>query len=281
MPAPPATMWSSAAQCRGGFRKKFSDLPPSTVQKRGGGAYRGEKLISENRVANCTLPCWTLSGVGYGRAQHRHLPNRRYGPTQCKTDASDAHGGRARGRAHEEVAAPILQQPRLSETDAMNGDSGPHPRTPRPSPMRQEVGTSVVRRGNPRCGDANRRTAVVRLRTACASAAHAAGPVLGLSHFSPPWSICAPRRCARADANVACACCVCGRVGVFFSVYARVHVRYHVCVHASSCHGHVFAHASMRVRVSHFRSPLPSQMQRKLRNYRRTSQSCPVQARCR
>ena len=84
-------------------------------------------------------------------------------------------------------------------------------------------------------------------------------------------SICAPRRCARADANVACACCVCGRVGVFFSVYARVHVRYHVCVHASSCHGHVFAHASMRVRVSHFRSPLPSQMQRKLRNYRRTS----------
>ena len=129
--------------------------------------------------------------------------------------------------------------------------------------------------------DANRRTAVVRLRTACASAAHAAGPVLGLSHFSPPWSICAPRRCARADANVACACCVCGRVGVFFSVYARVHVRYHVCVHASSCHGHVFAHASMRVRVSHFRSPLPSQMQRKLRNYRRTSQSCPVQARCR
>ncbi len=29
--------------------------------------------------------------------------------------------------------------------------------------------------------------------------------------------------------------------------------------------------ASMRVRVSHFRSPLPSQIQRKLRNYRRTS----------
>ena len=168
-------------------KKKFSDLPLCPRRKRGGGAYRGEKLISENRVANCTLPCWTLSGVGYGRAQHRHLPNRRSGPTQCTSDASDAHGGRARGRAHEEVAAPILQQPRLSETDAMNGDSGPHPRTPRPSPMRQEVGTSVVRRGNPRCGDANRRTAVVRLRTACASAARAAGPVLGLSHFSPPW----------------------------------------------------------------------------------------------
>ena len=59
-------------------------------------------------------------------------------------DACDAHGGRARGRAHEEVAAPILQQPRLSETGAMNGDSGPHPRTPRPSPMRQEVGTCVA-----------------------------------------------------------------------------------------------------------------------------------------
>ena len=41
-------------------------------------------------------------------------------------------------------------------------------------------------RGNPRCGDANRRTAVVRLGTECASAARAAGPVLGLSHFSPP-----------------------------------------------------------------------------------------------
>ena len=70
--------------------KKFSDLPPSTVQKRGGGAYRGEKLISENRVANCTLPCSTLSGVGYGRAQHRHLPNRRYSPTQCTSDATQA-----------------------------------------------------------------------------------------------------------------------------------------------------------------------------------------------
>ena len=41
-----------------------------------------------------------------------------------------------------------------------------HPRIPRPSPTRQEVGTRVVKRGNPRGGDPNRRTAVVRLGTA-------------------------------------------------------------------------------------------------------------------
>ena len=39
-------------------------------------------------------------------------------------------------------------------------------------------------RGNPRGGDLDRRTAVVRLGTAYAHAARAAGPVLGLSHFS-------------------------------------------------------------------------------------------------
>jgi len=100
-------------------------------------------------------------------------------------------------------------------------------------------------------------------------------------------SIRAPRHCACAGPNVACACCVHGRVGVFFRVCARVHVRdrvrvrAHVYVHACSCLGHVLAHASVWVRVSHFRSPLPSQMQRKLRNYRRTPQFCPVQIRCR
>ena len=34
-------------------------------------------------------------------------------------------------------------------------------------------------------------------------------------------SIRAPRRCACAGANVACARCVCGRVGIFFRVCAR------------------------------------------------------------
>ena len=39
---------------------------------------------------------------------------------------------------------------------------------------------------NPRCGDPDRRTGVVRLGTACASAARVAEPSLGLSHFSTP-----------------------------------------------------------------------------------------------
>ena len=42
-------------------------------------------------------------------------------------------------------------------------------------------------RFDPRCGDPDRGTAVIRLGTACASAARVAEPVLGLSHFSTRW----------------------------------------------------------------------------------------------
>ena len=130
MPAPPATMWTSAAQCRGGFRKKVFGPPLCPRRKRGGGAYRGEKLISESRVANCTLPCWTLSGVGYGRAQHRHHPNRRYGRMHVHRTRRMRCSWRAcSGRAHEEArdAAPIVQPPRVSESGAMNGGGGGAP----------------------------------------------------------------------------------------------------------------------------------------------------------
>ena len=110
------------------------------------------------------------------------------------------------------------------------------------------------RRGNPRCGDATQSSSLVdydKLR-------QGRGLSVGVADFG---TSSVEYMCSPALRTCGCEC--------------------RVCVHASSCHGHVFAHASMRVRVSHFRSPLPSQMQRKLRNYRRTSQSCPVQARCR
>jgi hypothetical protein len=85
---------SDNVEQRGAVSRQFPKKSFRTVlrprSKKGGGAYRGEGLISENRVANCTLPCSTLSGVGYGRAQHRHLPNRRYSPTQCTSDATQA-----------------------------------------------------------------------------------------------------------------------------------------------------------------------------------------------
>jgi hypothetical protein len=166
---------------------------------------------------------------------------------------------------------------------------------------------------NPRCGDPDRRTGIVRLRTACASAARVAEPSLGLSHFSTPyvcmaqehgrpthggrakgrcgdanqrtsssdsgkhvqssmvdWKSEARRECAVRvvrfrTSNVeyrcspalhicgceccACVLCVCRRVRVLFRVCARVNVRDHVCVHASSCYGHVCA-----VRVAGFRT---------------------------
>jgi hypothetical protein len=59
---------------------------------------------------------------------------------------------------------------------------------------------------------------------------------------SPVLYICGCECCA-------CVLCVCRRVRVLFRVCARVNVRDHVCVHASSCYGHVCA-----VRVAGFRT---------------------------
>ena len=80
MPAPPETIRTSAAQCRGGFRKKV--FGPPFLQGRKGGVrtcVRVEKPISENRVASCIPPFRTFPGVRYGRARHRLFRNRRYG----------------------------------------------------------------------------------------------------------------------------------------------------------------------------------------------------------
>ena len=122
MPSPPETLLTSVAQCRGGFRKKVFG-PPSLNAKKGRYERTRENLLSENRVANCTLPVRTFPRVDHGRAQHRHLPNRRCACTYIGRDASDAYGGRARGLAHEELrdTAPILQPPRLSEIGAITG----------------------------------------------------------------------------------------------------------------------------------------------------------------
>ena len=61
-------------------------------------------------------------------------------------------------------------------------------------------------------------------------------------------------RCSPALHICGCECCacvlfVCRRVRVLFRVCARVNVRDNVCVHASSCYGHVCA-----VRVAGFRT---------------------------
>ena len=79
MPAPPETIRTSAAQCRGGFRKKVFGPPFLQGRKWGGTDVRVEKPISENRVASCIPPFRTFPGVRYGRARHRLFRNRRYG----------------------------------------------------------------------------------------------------------------------------------------------------------------------------------------------------------
>ena len=88
---------------------------------------RGEKLLSENRVANCTLPVRTFPRVDHGRAQHRHLPNGRCACTYIGRDASDAHGGACSGHEEPRDTAPILQPPRLLEIDAITGCGGGEP----------------------------------------------------------------------------------------------------------------------------------------------------------
>ena len=103
VPAPPETIRTSAAQCRGGFRKKV--FGPPFLQGRKWGVrrcVRVEKLISENRVASCIPPFRTFPGVRYGRARHRLFRNRRHGRMHVhRRNASDAHRRAcARGRAH-------------------------------------------------------------------------------------------------------------------------------------------------------------------------------------
>ena len=79
MPAPPATMRTSAVQWRGDFRKKVFGPPIPRRSKRAPMYVRLKNLVSENRVASCTPPFRTFPRVRYGRARHRHFPNRRYG----------------------------------------------------------------------------------------------------------------------------------------------------------------------------------------------------------
>ena len=79
MPAPPETIRTSAAQCRGGFRKKVFGPPFLEGRKGVRTCVRVEIPISENRVASCIPPFRTFPGVRYGRARHRLFRNRRYG----------------------------------------------------------------------------------------------------------------------------------------------------------------------------------------------------------
>ena len=79
MPAPPETIRTSAAQCRGGFRKKVFGPPFPEGRKGVRTCVRVEIPISENRVASCIPPFRTFPGVRYGRARHRLFRNRRYG----------------------------------------------------------------------------------------------------------------------------------------------------------------------------------------------------------
>ena len=79
MPAPPATMRTSAVQWRGDFRKKVFGPRILRRSKRSATYVQVKNIVSENRVASCTPPFRTFPIVRYGRARHRHFPNRRYG----------------------------------------------------------------------------------------------------------------------------------------------------------------------------------------------------------
>jgi hypothetical protein len=79
MPAPPATMRTSAVQWRGDFRKKVFGPRILRRSKRSATYVQVKNIVSENRVASCTPPFRTFPRVRYGRARHRHFPNRRYG----------------------------------------------------------------------------------------------------------------------------------------------------------------------------------------------------------
>jgi hypothetical protein len=115
-PAPPETMRSRAAQCGGGFREKVFGPPSPERSKRGGYAHmRGKTSFQESRrqlhPAVSDLPTSLIRARSASPPPKKTLrPNADIG-----RDGSDAHGGHARGRAHEELrdAAQILQPPSL------------------------------------------------------------------------------------------------------------------------------------------------------------------------
>ena len=132
MPAPPETLLTSAAQCRGGFRKKkFSDPLPPKVERGGYERTRGKTSFQESRRQLHSA----VSDLPTSRIRARSAsppPKKTARPHACTSDATeaiDAHGGHARGRAHEELrdAAQILQPPSLSEIAAMTGGGGGAP----------------------------------------------------------------------------------------------------------------------------------------------------------
>ena len=122
MPAPPETIRTSAAQCRGGFRKKSFRTPLPPRSKRGyGRAFESKNLFP--KIASPVAPC------RFGPSQESDTGALSIATTQIDAtaacmhighDACDAHGGRARGRAHEEpasVEAPVAGVGKVSHPE--------------------------------------------------------------------------------------------------------------------------------------------------------------------
>ena len=115
--------------------KKFSDPLLQKVEKGGPpggyGAYAGKTSFRKSRRQLHPV----VSDLRTSRIRARSAsppPKKTARPHACTSDATeaiDAHGGHARGRAHEELrdAAQILQPPSLSEIAAMTGGGGGAP----------------------------------------------------------------------------------------------------------------------------------------------------------
>jgi hypothetical protein len=149
-----------------GARSHVTDLQPSSMERRfcsiggvAGGARRSSASLEKLQVPGADAApesATTLaSGAGGRHDRFSTIEKRRRGCAGCRA-----------------------QSARMSESDSATAQA-------------------VCRSGrvNPRCGDPDRGTAVIRLGTARASAARVAEPVLGLSHFSAPIVQVAWRKC--------------------------------------------------------------------------------------